>query len=344
MDADTTPTLPLDGITGIFGAGYEYGCRYTGITGSYTGEQVTEVTLRLRYTPRADFWLINPMMIQPYLYIGGKRWWAPKATTMDPLLNDGYFYEFTWPFNPSTACTWTVSDIEDFNTGGSSYTGWVVGKTDSGRTIATTVAAQLGIKTVGTDARVAFGCVDDGENWWAPVDLQDPATGGDWSKTAGATYLCVLRQLQAGTQKLYWRQVDQPGTFVPGAQSFRSLKVGMNQATGRIKTLGAEETPAGAILFRKATNGLVSEDGQPYNSINDDGAQVPEGLFTRVHSQNTETGTEDAYIEQEFTPDASDDYEWDPRFLRALRHVRRRRHAASAVRRGPDPPDARRHL
>ena len=312
-DTDGTPVLIDDFISGIFGGGYEYGTRFTGVSGSFVGDRIQSLRLDARVTPEIAYYYVQPGAYTPYLYVNGKRWWGRQQTFWDPQLPDGYELSQTWTADPSTGCPWTVAAVDEFSTGGDSYGGFVVQPTGTSNTIAEIRSIELQVRDVGVEDRVAIGCIPAAGSQWTEVPLVEPVLGGPFEKTSGNDYLVVVRRTadtKAGAQ-LDWRRLGVTEGFAPGPQDWQVRPVTVLSNTGRPQLpIPTGEGGAFSLVLQRDADGNTSEDGVPWSAFgDDDGATTdPENFWTRVHSENTTTGKEDSFIEQEFTPGANDSY------------------------------------
>lgn len=324
----------------IFGSAYEAGFRFAGITGTYTNEQIVSLTLFATVEQFIDLGGQAGMSIQPYLNIGGTRYFGETFTIPGEETREALR---TWDLNPATGSSWTIADLEEFASGsGTSYAGWFVSATGSSNVLSTIMQGQLRVVDAGPDPRVAIGVVpqpspNNIQDGWVNVPVADPVTGLGWAKTIGTKYLILMRKA-TGEGTLQWRYLRQRGSDVPSGPVIKGTTVTLNPDSFRPETPIAEDNAQRGYTFllRENLNSAIgaSIDSQPYASINDDRgisgeaegtlSKFPrpgEGFWTRVHSANTKTGQGDAFIEQDFTPAITDQYGFMRLFVRIVPNV-----------------------
>lgn len=207
-------------VPGIDNNAYEYAARFDGITGTYTNERITRVSLVARCQEYVDIAFVAGMSITPFMYIDGIRYFGPSQK-FNGETPGGHLVRADWFYNPQTRVSWKVPDVERFAEGASTLltacsAGWIVDSTGSANNLATILQGYLEIgytlEGVDGDPRIGYGPITHPVHGWNQISvhgmLSDPATTlGGFQFESGHTYIGTVRQ-RSGSGRLSWRYLD----------------------------------------------------------------------------------------------------------------------------------------
>jgi hypothetical protein len=208
---------------GIDNNGYEYAARFSGITGAYTNERITRVSIMAHCQEYVDISFVAGMGITPFFYMNGVRYLGPSQTFKGET-QGGHTVRADWAYNPETRVSWKVPDVSRFANGVSALldaysAGWIVDPTGSANNLATILRGWLEIEFTqepGGDPRLGYGRIRTPVHGWNIVPLHgmldDPeTTRGGFTLQAGHSYIITVRQ-RSGRGRLSARYLD-PGVL-----------------------------------------------------------------------------------------------------------------------------------
>lgn len=287
-----------------FGRACTYGATYSGLSGTFTGKRILSVELHLNVAEYVDLAFVSAAGFKPFLQIGGAgTFFGPTKTVSS---RDGSVdVVATFHRNPRTGCPWFVSELEDFETGGTSYTGVTILSTGSSNNLGVIQQMWLEVVYEDVETREAIGCISPIglTAGWNEATLLQPDGTPSWSKAASTDYLFTVGSGKALGLSASANYVDVRYLLgdeaPPHVWSF--AEVSLRSRTLRPDSY-SEEGNGGLSILLEDNGGAISEDSQPYMSVNNDIAEGEQNYWTRVNSGQT--------LQQEFTPTANDDLSW----------------------------------
>lgn len=278
----------------IFGGAMEYSCRFAGLTGAYSSEMITSLTLYTLVSELVAKKLVTGATFVPYLELNGTRHMADQKTVVGERPG-GWLIKSQWTYNPETGCSWKVADLEDFDdsvVGAAGSFGWVVKATGSANNLPCIFQSYLTIESLATDPRLATGCLFPSQTaprffGWNTVDLFQLDGTPDWPKVNGQDYLFVIRRRNGEGYGIQRVLVDDDMRLIE--PDWHRRRIGLSQRTLTVLTVkdANDDTITNQVpALIMETGAGVSLDSQPYLSIDDDGGPgAPfDNDWTRVHS------------------------------------------------------------
>lgn len=280
----------------VFGGDGAVAFTFAGMGGTFTGQQVLEVRLRARVQELLAAALTSGATFTPFLYRGGLRYRNQPQTYMGEAAE---FYEMSssWTANPQTGRSWTAADMSEFSSG-EWGAGWEIAPTLNSNNFAIIYQGWLEVDAGPSEKRLAVGGLRPAPNlsngWYRIVLLDLDGNEVPWSKANGDEYLFVLRR-RMGTGWIKWRQVLGDLTLPNGWSQGLPNVVPSGRIAGLVDggadAIGDIDQPGAFTLILERDDDDLSQDSQPYASVNDDvsGKQGFFNYWTRVFSGQTLT-------------------------------------------------------